>query len=189
VRGFRAFALLLERHPELHRRVKMLALVDPSRQSLPEYVAYREAMEREVELVNERFAVEGWQPIELRINDNFPRAVAAYKQFDVLLVNPVIDGMNLVAKEAPIVNERDGVVVLSENAGAHEELGEWAVTVNPFDLEEQAEALYCGLTMPAEERAARATAISSYVREHDVEAWIDAQLAELERFAKIPSTV
>ena len=73
-------------------------------------------------------------PIDLQIDDNFPRSVAAYKQFDVLLVNAIFDGLNLVAKEAPLVNERDGVLVLSENAGAHEELGEWALTVNPFDV-------------------------------------------------------
>ncbi len=73
-------------------------------------------------------------PIDLQVADDFPRSVAAYKQFDVLFVNAVYDGLNLVAKEAPLVNTRDGVLVLSENAGAHEELGEWALSVNPFDV-------------------------------------------------------
>ena len=84
--------------------------------------------------MNERFGRDGWTPVELDVADDFPRSVAGYKQFDVLLVNPVFDGLNLVAKEACLVNERDGVLVLSENAGVHEELGEWALTVNPFDL-------------------------------------------------------
>ena len=141
VRGFRAFELYLDAHPEMHRRVGMLALLDPSRQDIPEYAEYLGAIQREARRVNDRFQQSGWRPIDLEIADDFPQSVAAYKQFDVLLVNAIFDGMNLVAKEAPLVNERDGVVVLSENAGAHAELGEWALTVNPFDVEGQAEAI------------------------------------------------
>src|SRR5919109_3873543 len=133
VRGFRAFELYLEQHPEMHERVGMLALLDPSRQDIPEYTEYLGAIQRTVRAVNDRFQTEGWIPIDLRIEDNFLEAVAAYKQFDVLFVNAIFDGLNLVAKEAPLVNERDGVLVLSENAGAAEELGEWVVRVNPFD--------------------------------------------------------
>ena len=122
VRGFRAFELFLAEHPEWHRRVTMLALLDPSRQAVPEYAAYLEQIERAVTEVNGRFAADGWLPVDLQIADNFPQSVAAYKQYDVLLVNAVFDGLNLVAKEGPLVNTRDGVLVLSENAGAHEEL-------------------------------------------------------------------
>src|SRR5262249_44207297 len=103
VRGFRAFALMLERHPELLGRVGMLALLDPSRQDLPEYAEYLGAIRREARAINDRFGAAGRPPIDLRIGDNFFRAVAAYKQFDALLVNPIFDGMNLVAKEAPFV--------------------------------------------------------------------------------------
>jgi len=181
VRGFRAFALLLERHPELAGRVTMLALMDPSRQSLKQYVEYVAAIEREASSVNERFGTDGWRPVDLQIADNFPQSVAAYKQFDVLLVNPILDGMNLVAKEGPLVNRRDGVVVLSENAGAHAELGEWALTVNPFDIQGQADALYEGLTMPAAERRRRADAIRAHVRSHGIDAWAEAQLTDLDR--------
>jgi trehalose 6-phosphate synthase len=184
VRGFRAFELLLESHPELHGRVGMLALLDPSRQSLPAYAEYLEAIAVEARRVNDRFAADGWWPVDLQIGDNFQQAVAAYKQFDVLLVNPIFDGMNLVAKEGPTINQRDGVVVLSENAGAHVELGEWVLSVNPFDLEDQAGALHLALTMAPDERRRRAAAISAYVREHDVDAWIESQLAEFERLAE-----
>jgi trehalose 6-phosphate synthase len=99
----------------------------------------------------------------------------------VLLVNAIFDGLNLVAKEAPLVNQRDGVLVLSENAGSHEELGEWALTVNPFDVEGQAEAIYAALTMPRNERRARLAAICAHVRRTDVSDWLDAQLADLDR--------
>jgi trehalose 6-phosphate synthase len=181
VRGFHAFALFLDAHPELHGRVTMLALLDPSRQDIPEYAEYLGAIQRAARNVNDRFQDDGWIPIDLRIEDNFLETVAAYKQFDVLLVNAIFDGLNLVAKEAPLVNERDGVLVLSENAGSHEELGEWALTVNPFDVEGQAEAIHAALTMPMEERRARIEAIRAHVRSHDVSEWLSGQLAELDR--------
>jgi trehalose 6-phosphate synthase len=106
--------------------------------------------------------------------------VAGYKHYDVLLVNALVDGMNLVAKEAPLVNQRDGVIVLSENTGAHEELGPWVLSVNPFDVEGTAEALEAALELPADERRRRAEAVQAHVRSHDVRAWVSAQLADLE---------
>ena len=182
-RGFRAFELFLDAHPELHERVSMLALLDPSRQDIPEYAEYLGAIQRAARSVNDRFQREGWTPVELSIQDDFLGAVAAYKQYDVLLVNAIFDGLNLVAKEAPLVNERDGVLILSENAGAHAELGDWALTVNPFDVAGQAEAMYEALALPVEERRARAEAIRAHVREHDLEAWIGRQLDDLDRIA------
>ena len=183
VRGFRAYELYLAAHPEMHRRVGMLALLNPSRQDIPEYAEYLAAIEREARRVNDRFQQAGWTPIDLRTEDDFPMSVAAYKQFDVLLVNAIFDGMNLVAKEAPLVNERDGAVVLSENAGAHAELGGWALTVNPFDVESQAEVIHQALTLPAGERRSRLDAIRAHVREHDVNAWLDLLLTALDRVA------
>jgi trehalose 6-phosphate synthase len=183
VRGFRAFELYLDAHPEMHRRVGMLALLDPSRQDIPEYAEYLGAIQREARRVNDRFQQSGWRPIDLEIADDFSKSVAAYKQFDVLLVNAIFDGMNLVAKEAPLVNEREGVVVLSENAGAHAELGEWALTVNPFDVEGQAKAIGNALAMDVGERRARLESIRTHVREHDLNRWTDTLLAALDRVA------
>ena len=177
VRGFRAFGLMLERHPELRGRVRMLALLDPSRQDIPEYVDYVAAVEREARALGDA--------VDLRIGDDFARSVAAYKQFDVLVVNAVFDGLNLVSKEAPYLNAHDGVLVLSENAGSHEELGEWALTVNPFDVSGQADALYEALTMGAAERRRRADAIRAHVREHDVVQWCEAQMADLDRVRSV----
>jgi trehalose 6-phosphate synthase len=176
VRGLEAFGLLLDVHPEWRGRAQMLALLDPSRQSIPEYVEYVAAIERTAEEINARHP----HAIDLQLADNFTRSVAAYKQFDVLLVNAVYDGLNLVAKEAPLVNTRDGVLVLSENAGAHEELGEWTLTVNPFDVWGQAEALHEALSMDAAERKRRREGICDQVRTHDVHAWLDGLLADLD---------
>jgi trehalose 6-phosphate synthase len=180
VRGFRAFELYLEAHPEMHERVGMLALLDPSRQDIPEYSEYLAAIQRAARTVNDRFGHPGWVPLDVRIEDNLPRAVAAYKQYDALLVNAIFDGMNLIAKEAPLVNARDGVLILSENTGAHEELGEWVVTVNPFDVAGQADALHEALTMPREERRRRHEAIREHVRTHDIAEWIDGQVRDLD---------
>ena len=180
VRGFEAFELLLEAHPELHRRVTMLALLDPSRQNIPEYAEYLDSIEREAQSVNERFQSPGWTPIDLQIHDDFHQSVAAYKQYDVLFVNAIYDGLNLVAKEAPLVNGRDGVLVLSENTGAYEELGPYSLAVNPFDVRAQANAIFEALTMPTAERRRRIGEIRTRVREHDLSWWIGAQLADLD---------
>jgi trehalose 6-phosphate synthase len=180
VRGFRAFGLFLDLHPDLRGRVVLLTLLDPSRQDIPEYSEYLAAIQREARAVNDRFQTEGWTPIDLRIADNFAQSVAAYKQYDVLLVNAVFDGLNLVSKEAPLVNGRDGVLILSENAGAHEELGQWALTVNPVDVYGQAESIYVALTMRADERRRRLEATRAHVRGHDLAAWIAAQLDDLD---------
>jgi len=177
VRGLRAFELYLERHPEARGRVGLLALLNPSRLEIPVYADYLAEIERTAGEVNERFP----GAVDLRVNDDFAEAVAGYKQFDVLLVNAVFDGLNLVAKEAPLVNERDGVVVLSENAGAIEELADWVIPVEPLDVSGQAEAIHQALELPAEERRRRLEGIRAHVRANDVAAWADAQLADLDR--------
>jgi trehalose 6-phosphate synthase len=176
-RGLQAFALLLERRPELYGQVRMLALLDPSRQEIPEYIDERRRIEEAAAAVEARFP----GALQLRIADDFHHSIAAYKQFDVLLVNAVMDGLNLVAKEAPYVNTRDGVVALSVNAGAYEEIGAWTVPVDPFDVESQADALEVALALSQEERRARLAAIREHVRSHDLSRWIDAQLSDLDR--------
>ena len=154
LRGFTAFDTFLQQHPEFRERVTFIAHLQPSRQDVPEYAEYLERIEALVAVVNHRHGTTDWMPIDLRIYENFPEAVARYKHFDLLMVNSIFDGMNLVAKEAPAVNTRDGVVMLSENTGAYEELGDCTLTVNPFDIQEQADTIHRALTMDAEERTA-----------------------------------
>jgi trehalose 6-phosphate synthase len=185
VRGFRAFELYLAAHPEEHGRVGMLALLDPSRQDIPEYAEYLGAMQRAARVVNDRFQRDGWVPIDLRIQDDFQQSVAAYKEYDVLLVNAIFDGLNLVAKEGPLVNERDGVLILSENAGAHEELGPWALTVNPFDVSGQAAAIHEALVLAPAERRERLDGLRTQVRDHDLGHWLAGLLADLDRVAAL----
>jgi trehalose 6-phosphate synthase len=186
VRGFEAFALLLERDPGLHGRVGLLALLDPSRQQIPEYADYRRATEETAAAVNARFGRPGWEPIRLDVRDDFLASLAAYHEYDVLLVNPVMDGLNLVSKEAPLLNERDGVVVLSRQAGAFEEIGEWTVGVDPRDVPGQADALARALALPAADRRRRLEAVRAAVRTHDLDAWAERELAELDARAPAP---
>jgi trehalose 6-phosphate synthase len=185
VRGFAAFGRLLERAPELQGRAGLLALLDPSRQEIPEYVDYRLATEQAAAAVNDRFARPGWEPVQLVVRDDFPASVAAYMEYDVLLVNPVMDGLNLVAKEAPLVNARDGVLVLSCEAGAYEELAEWAVGIDPLDVDGQAEALQRAMALPPADRRTRLDGIRSTVRTHNVETWAASELAELDERAPL----
>lgn len=180
VTGFAAFGCLLRRRPDLHGRVGMLALLDPSRQSIPEYVDYRRALEAEAAAVNAAHGTPAWSPLQLRIRDDFRGSVAAYKQYDVLLVNPVMDGLNLVAAEAPLVNERNGVLVLSRSAGAWEHLGESALGVDPLDVEATARALEQALELPEPERAARLAGARSSVLAREPWQWADAELSALD---------
>jgi trehalose 6-phosphate synthase len=176
LRGFLAFDDLLRTHSELRGRVVFAALIYPSREGLPEYLAYRQEVETLARHVNEVWATPGWTPVLLDTSDNFPRSVAALQRYDVLLVNPIRDGLNLVAKEGVMVNQRDGVVALSREAGVWEELGHAAVPVNPFDVAGTAEALATALTMSPGERSERAAALKKATDARMPRHWLEDQL-------------
>jgi trehalose 6-phosphate synthase len=179
LRGFKAFDQLLDDHPELCGRVSFLALLQPSRQDVIEYVDYVERIRRLVADINLKHGNAEWQPINLQMGDALPRAMAAYRQYDVLLVNSVFDGMNLVAKEGVLLNRRDGVLILSEHAGVHEELGAFAVTVHPFDIQAQADAMYEAITMAPGDRRARLEACAEVVRGNNLAKWLRVQLDDV----------
>ena len=184
LRGFHAYRRLLERRPDLHGEVRMLALLDPSRLGVAAYAAYVDGIRTITGEIVAEFGRDGWLPIDLRIGDNFPVVVAAYREYDVLLVNSIADGMNLISKEAPLLNERDGVVVLSERAGSFEELEAWVLPVDPLDVEQSAAQLEAALELPQPERGERARALRAFVEEHDVARWIALQLHDLEELAE-----
>ncbi len=181
LRGFRAYDLLISRRPDVRERVTFLALLQPSRQDVREYAEYYEEIRRTVADLNLKHGTPDWQPVDLRFVNDLDLAVAAYKQYDVLVVNAIADGMNLVAKEAVVVNERDGVLLLSENAGADHELGHFALRVHPFDIEQQAAAMWDALTMDARERRDRREACAAVVRRNGLARWVRAQLEDARR--------
>ena len=180
LRGFTAFDLFLEQHPEFAEQVTFIAHLIPSRQDVPQYAEYLERIEALVAVVNHRHGTTDWMPIELRLRENLEEAIAAYKHYDLLMVNAMFDGMNLVAKEGPLVNERNGVSLLSENTGAHEELGEFALSVNPFDVQDQADAIYRALTMSSDERGWRAEGLKKIISARDPGDWVDDQLRDID---------
>lgn len=177
LRGFRAFDQLLNDHPQWRGRVVFGAFVYPSREGLPEYLAYRQEVEGMVAAINKRWATPDWTPILADFTDDHPRSVAALTRYDVLLVNPVRDGLNLVAKEGPLLNGRHGVLVLSSESGAAEEFGDTALLVNPFDVAATADALHRALSMDATERAAHAAGITQVAQANTPGTWLAAQLA------------
>ena len=186
IRGFLAFERLLEDHREYHGRVTLWAFLQPSRQDVDAYKQYLEVVHSTVARINSRFQQGAWEPTRLDLGEDIYRAVTAYRSYDVLLVNPILDGMNLVAKEGPAVNQRSGVLVLSESAGAHEELGAYGVTINPFDVELTARALHRALQMSPAERERRSQAIKQIVATNDVARWIRHQLEDIRSMT--PST-
>jgi trehalose 6-phosphate synthase len=181
LRGFTAFDVFLEQHPEFREHVSFIAQLMPSRTDVPEYAEYLERIQALVAVVNHRHGSPDWMPIQLKLRDDLEEAVAAYKHYDVLLVNAMFDGMNLVAKEGPIVNERAGVSILSENTGAHEELGEFALSVNPFDIQELADSIHAALTMDPSERERRLEGLKRTITQRDPGDWIDEQLADIRK--------
>ncbi|MDQ1360267.1 MAG: trehalose 6-phosphate synthase [Acidimicrobiaceae bacterium] len=181
LRGFWAYEELLSNEPAWRERVVFVALAYPSRQGLAEYLGYQNEVESTVARINEHWATPGWTPIVLHVEDDYPRSLAALTCYDVLLVNPIRDGMNLVAKEGPLVNGKDGVLALSREAGAFEELAGPAVEVNPFDVGGTAAVLARALSMKADERAAAAKSLRALVTARSPADWFDDQLEQADR--------
>jgi trehalose 6-phosphate synthase len=172
VRGFLAFDRLLEARPGLRGRVVFVAMVYPSRQGLPEYLAYANEIEQAVDRINDRWATRDWLPILLDHRDDYARSVAGMQRYDVLFVNPLKDGLNLVAKEGPILNRRDGLVCLSREAGAFEELREGVLPLHPFDIEQMAGALDDALATPMDVRATDAQRVRELASRRSPASWL-----------------
>ncbi|MFF8192461.1 trehalose-6-phosphate synthase [Streptomyces bobili] len=180
VRGLLAYRQLLDDRPEWRERVVHVAFAYPSRQDLAVYRDYTAEVQRVAREINERYGTPGWTPVVLHVKDDFARSLAAYRLADVALVNPVRDGMNLVAKEVPIVSDQGCALVLSREAGAYWELGEDAIVVNPYDVLETARALHEALTMAPEERVARAKRLTEAATALPPARWFLEQLQALQ---------
>ncbi len=176
IRGFQAFEALLEHHPEHRRKVKFIAILVPSRLGVEEYQDYLDDLMAAAGRINARYGHIEWEPVRLLVGESYMRAVAAMQVYDVLLVNAIVDGMNLVAKEGPILNERDGVLILSERAGARQQLEPGAIVITPCDVYATSEALHQALTMPSEERRERAERLRWVIEREDITDWLCRQL-------------
>ena len=179
LRGFRAYETFLARHPEFHERVTFLAFLVPSRTHIKQYERYTEETNSLIRNINSTYGTSTWSPVQAFEENNYTQAIAGMRLYDTLLVNPVADGMGLVAKEGPIVNTRDGVLILSESTGAFGQLKEGALAVAPADLEGTAEAFYQAVTMPMEERERRAAILKEAIGREDATHWLLSQMQDL----------
>ena len=192
LRGFQAYDYVLEKHPELHGKVTFLAFLVPSRQSLPIYRRCTADVLSSIEGINQKYRTEDWTPIHAFCDNDRTRALAAMQFYDVLLVNPIIDGMNLVAKEGPVVNQSNGVLVLSRTAGAFQQMGKGAIPTSPTDVLETANALYKALTLLPEERRMKAAIARQAVERSDLHMWLSRQICDINElldraFSSVPA--
>ena len=179
VRGFRAYQTLLDRHPELHGRVTFLAFLVPSRTHIRQYERYMEEIDAIIKNINDNFGTDDWRPVQVFRENNYTQAIAGMRLYDTLMVNPVADGMSLIAKEGPVINSKHGILLLSESSGAYEQLKNGALTVAPADLEGTAEALYQAITMPAEERERRSAVLTEAIHRENSTQWLLSQLRDI----------
>jgi trehalose 6-phosphate synthase len=179
VRGLAAYRELLRTQPEHRGNVVHVVFAYPSRHDLPDYRAYTAEVQRLAREIDDEFATHDWSPVLLEVNDDYPRSLAALRLADVLVVNPLRDGMNLVAKEGPVLSAGDVALVLSREAGAADEFGDDALLVNPYDVTGTAAAMHAALTMPPEERRERRERLAKAAVSLPPREWMRAQLATL----------
>lgn len=184
IRGFQAYKSLLENHPEYRGKLVFMAYLIPSRVGVEEYQNYLDEIMVTVGRINAHYGSSDWEPIRLLVGENYPRAVAAMKMYDVLLVNSISDGMNLVAKEGPIVNQKDGVLILSERAGARQQLHKGAIVISPVDIFETQMAIHKALSMDTQEKKKHVEVLRSIVREEDINFWLKSQLEVVNTITK-----
>lgn len=176
LRGFEAYEELLEAHPEHRGAVIFGAFCYPSREGVPEYARYRREAEAMVNRINDAFGTADWTPVLWETHDDYPRSLAALRLAEVLIVNPIRDGLNLVAKEGPLVNDRSVRLVLSEHAGSVRTLGDWAQVINPFDVSATADAMHDALTLSADQRSAHFERLVAAIETTTPEDWLRAQI-------------
>jgi trehalose 6-phosphate synthase len=185
VRGFQAYEQLLRRHEELRGRVTFLALLVPSRQGMAEYRRYERQVRAIIDRINTRYGQPDWQPVVAIFGNDRARALACMRRYDVLLVNPVIDGMNLVVKEGALVNRRPGVILLSRTAGAYEQMRDHVIGVPPMDVQATAEALFQAIQTPRAEREEHAAALKELLHDENSKLWLDTQISDLREQARL----
>lgn len=191
VRRLGAFERLLERNPELHGSLIYVEVGSESRSQIPAYQQVQDEVAESVSSINDRYETDDWSPV-VYTTDRIPRQdlLALYRKSDVALVTPIRDGLNLVAQEfVAAQTESDGVLLLSEGAGAHQYLGQHAVTINPYDADGVASAIETALVMPRDERRRRMRRLQQQISKYDLQNWITTNLSGtvLDQTTEMPS--
>jgi trehalose 6-phosphate synthase len=186
VRGLDAYREFLREHPEWRERVVHIACAYPSRHDLPEYREYTAAVQRIGAEIEDEFATDSWMPLRLEVTDDYPRSLAALSLADVIVVNPIRDGMNLIAKEGPVLSRQAAALILSREAGACAELSGDALVVNPYDVSATAAAIHTALTMPEDERRRRGSRLTAAAGRLPPQLWFTEQLDALAALPTLP---
>jgi trehalose 6-phosphate synthase len=180
IRGFQAYDMFLDKYPEWKEKVKFVATLMPTRQDIKIYREYTDNIKDIVNKINKKHATPDWEPIKYICKGDYDLVVALLKRYDVLMVNPILDGMNIVAKEGTVVNENNGVLILSTGAGCYEELKDGAICINPFDLRQTAESIDTALLMHETTKAELITKAKAAVQSNDLNKWVSDQLKDIE---------
>ncbi|MCE5214996.1 MAG: trehalose-6-phosphate synthase, partial [Methanobacterium sp.] len=180
IRGFQAYDIFLEKYPEWREKVKFVATLMPSRQDIKIYREYTDKIRDIVKEINEKYSTPNWEPIKYICKGDYDLVIALLKRYDVLLVNPILDGMNIVAKEGSAINENNGVLVLSTGAGCYEELKNGAICINPYDLRQTAESMDMALLMDEKSKSALIKNARSVILKNDLNKWTSSQLKDIE---------
>lgn len=181
IRGFQAYELFLHKYPQYHGKVKFLTTGKPTRQQIREYYNYYYDVIEIIEDINVKYSTDDWKPIEWIFKADYGLVVAAFKNYDCMIVNPIADGMNIVPKEASAVNEQHGVIILSEKAGCFDELKDQVLPVNPYDISQTAEAYHDALIMDKNERNKRFEDLQKIVAQRTIYHWISEQFEDIEK--------
>jgi trehalose 6-phosphate synthase len=180
IRGFQAYDMFLEKYPDWRKKVKFVATLMPSRQDIKIYREYTDKIRDIVKQINEKYATPDWEPIKYICRGDYDLVVALLKRYDVLMVNPILDGMNIVAKEGSVLNENNGVLVLSTGAGCYEELKDGAICINPYDLRQTAESIDVALLMDDKSKSELLHEARAAIRRNDLDKWVSDQLNDIE---------
>lgn len=180
IRGFQAYDMFLEKYPEWIGKVKFVATLMPSRQDIKIYREYTDNIRDIVKKINQKYATPDWEPIKYICKGDYNMVVALFKRYDVLMVNPILDGMNIVAKEGSIINENNGVLILSNGAGCYEELKDGAICVNPYDLRQTAESINMALLTDEQTKSQMIKEARAAIERNDLNKWVSDQLKDIE---------
>jgi trehalose 6-phosphate synthase len=180
IRGFRAYEMFLEKYPEWREKVKFVATLMPTRQDIKIYREYTDKIRVIVKEINEKYSTPDWEPIKYICRGDYDMVLALLKKYDVLMVNPILDGMNIVAKEGSIVNDNNGALILSTGAGCYEELKDGAICINPYDLRQTAESIDMALLMDEETKTRKIQIAREAVYKNDLNKWVSDQLKDIE---------
>ncbi len=179
IRGFQAYELFLDTHPEYLEGIKFLVTGKATRENLDDYKKYRQDIEEIIDKINLKYSTDDWQPITEIFDAPYELVIAALKNYDCLMVNPICDGMNIVSKEGAILNKKNGILILSKEAGSYDELKNYVLKVDPYDVSGTANAIFQAVNMNKKERTYKMEGLNEIIQNNTLKDWISKQFKDI----------